>query len=454
MTRTLPTASLPAVAAAILLLQCAQPEGRAHTDTVVPSFASGAPTRVGPTFRSGAPTRVGPTFRSGADGQQLRFDDVVRNLRNPDPKARLASLQLLRESGYLEAIGPIAPLVTDPVDQVQLAAIETELSFYTVDEVNTRKRVAFVVEVRGASKAEAVFAAGPLAVWPRPAPPELIGALLKAVDDENPKVRLEAIYTIGSIARPPVVKEHVPGLLSALDHYDPAIRAAAARVIGRLGADGVTDALIKAVNDSQEPVRFAAMRALGQVRAASAVQALTQQLEFYKRGEGAWSALDALARIAHGSSVPVFTARLADRDSFMRRAAIEGLARTKHEPSIPALESALATDGSRTVRAAAAFALQSLGRAEHGRLAQFLGDDDLAPQIAEYFIELGPSTTVGLIPSLKDTDASVRGNAAVVLGGIGNPSHIVVLQPLLHDRNREVVRAAERAIQRIKMATP
>lgn len=383
--------------------------------------------------------------------QQLRFDDVVRNLRNPDPQARLASLQLLREAGHLEAIGPIAPLVTDPVDQVQLAAIETELSFYTVEDVSSRKRVAFVVEVRNASKAEAVFAAGPLAVWPRPVPPELISALLKAVDDESSKVRLEAVYALGSIARPPVAKEHVPGFLSALDHYDPAIRTAAARVIGRLQLAGVQEALIKAVNDSQEPVRFAAMRALGQVRAETAVQALTQQLEHYRRGEGAWSALDALARIAHGSSVPVFTASLADRDPFMRRAAIEGLARTKHEPSIPILQSALTTDGSQPVRAAAAFALQMLGRAEHGRLAQFLGSNDLAPQIAEYFVELGPPATVGLIPSLKDANATVRGNAAVVLGAIGTASHVDVLQPLLHDRNREVVRAAERAIRRLKM---
>ena len=50
--------------------------------------------------------------------------------------------------------------------------------------------------------------------------------------------------------------------------------------------------------------------------------------------------------------------------------------------------------------------------------------------------------------------ASARpGNAAVVLGAIGDASHVAVLQPLLHDRNRDVVRAAERAIQRIKMGT-
>src|SRR5690349_20745073 len=105
--------------------------------------------------------------------QQVRFDDVVRNLRNPDPDAMLDSLQLLKEAGHLEAITPIAPLVNDPVDQVQLAALDAELSFYSVEPVNTRKRVAFVVEVRNASKAEALFESGPLAVWPRGVPAEL-----------------------------------------------------------------------------------------------------------------------------------------------------------------------------------------------------------------------------------------------------------------------------------------
>ena len=51
------------------------------------------------------------------------------------------------------------------------------------------------------------------------------------------------------------------------------------------------------------------MRALGDVREERArSQALTEQFNFYGKGEGAWSALDALARIGHPSSVPLFKA--------------------------------------------------------------------------------------------------------------------------------------------------
>src|SRR5688572_33092035 len=85
---------------------------------------------------------------SAAFAQQARFDDVIRNLRNPEPKVRLAAVQLLRESRYPEAIGPMAALVNDPIDQIQLEAIGAELSFFLIEDVPSKKRVALFVEVR------------------------------------------------------------------------------------------------------------------------------------------------------------------------------------------------------------------------------------------------------------------------------------------------------------------
>jgi HEAT repeat protein len=282
-------------------------------------------------------------------------------------------------------------------------------------------------------------------------PASLLTNLLTAVDDESQKVRAEALYTFGAIAQPPLADAHAAGLIQALDHYDPAIRTAAARVIGRLKVTQAGDALIKAVNDSQQPVRFAAMRALGEIGEASAVQALTQQLEHYRKGEGAWSALDGLARIGHSSSVPLFTARLTDRDPFLRRAAAEGLARAGDRSTVAALENGVSTDASPMVRAAMAFALQKLGGNYVARLANALDSDKTAPQIAAYFLELGPSVAPQLTPHLKDPSESIRGNAALILGAIGGRAESGALQPLLQDRSSEVRRAAERAIERMTL---
>ena len=62
-------------------------------------------------------------LHTSAPAQQARFDDVVRNLRNPDPNIRLQSVRLLREAEHPEAVVPMAPLVNDPIDKIQLEAI-------------------------------------------------------------------------------------------------------------------------------------------------------------------------------------------------------------------------------------------------------------------------------------------------------------------------------------------
>jgi HEAT repeat protein len=384
-------------------------------------------------------------------GQQARFDDVVRNLRNPDPKIRLQSLRLLRESGHFEAVGPIAPLVTDPLDEIQLEAIGAALSFYLVEPVAGTRRVALLFEVRSSSHAAAAFERGPLASFPRPVPPEFITHLLQAVDDETQRVRLEAIYALGVIARPPLDAAHAPALIKALDHYDPAIRAAAAQVVGRLQVAPAEDALIRAVNDSNAGVRYAAMRALGDVKAVRAVRALTEQLTFYGRGEGAWSALHALAAIGHESSVPLFAARLTDRDPFLRRAAAEGLGRAGDRSQTEALQTASGSDAAEMVRSAAAFALHLQGGHYIPRLVESMRSDRLTPQITGYLIELGPAVETALLPHLLDPEANIRAGVARVLGAIGGAPARQALQPLLEDRHRTVQHEARWAIERMDL---
>src|SRR5688572_9076131 len=322
---------------------------------------------VGPSVLIADPGTYGPT-----DPGTQRMDDVIRNLRNPDYEARLRALRSLREAHHVEAIAAIAPLVNDPADIIQIEAIAAELSFFLVDEVEARRRVALIVESRRGAQSEAAFDAGPLAVWPRPVPPELLVNLLRAVDDATPRVRHEAIYAVGVIGREPLSEEAAKLLINALDHYDPVVREGASRVAGRLRVTSAGPALFKGISDSQEPVRFASMRALGEVKDESAIQALTKQLDHYRKGEGAWSAIDGLAKMGNAVSAPVFKSRMADRDQYVRRAAIEGLGRAGDTSSIAAIEAALAKDSSETVRMAAAFALQKLGRNYVPRMVESL----------------------------------------------------------------------------------
>jgi HEAT repeat protein len=390
-----------------------------------------------------------------------RFEDVVRNLRNPDEKVRISAVRLLREAGYAEAIAPMAPLINDPVNDIQLEAIGAELSFYLVEDVPTKKRVALVVEVRSEGRAPAAFEMGPLASWPKPVPPELIDALLTAIDDDNSKVRVEAIYSLGVIARPPLPAGADARLIKALDHYDSTIRTAAARVIGRLQVKTAGDGLFKAINDSNADVRYAAMRALGEIREERAVQTLNEQFTYYGKGEGAWSALDALARIAHPSSAQLFKSHLSSKDPYLRRASAEGLARIDNKPELriddrselmELLEDA-GNDQSDMARAAMAFALYKKGNQTYlGRLVDFMDSDRTAPQIQSYLVELGPSVVPQVVPLLQEPDESLRKNLVAALGLIGDQSTLPALTPLKSDRDRDVVAAATQAIERIRMS--
>jgi HEAT repeat protein len=386
-----------------------------------------------------------------ASAQPLPFEDVVRNLRNPDPEIRISAVRVLRDAKYPEAMVPMAPLVADPVNEIQFEAIAAELSFYLVDDVPAKRKVAFVLEVRSDARAERAFGGGPLAVWPKQAPAELIEGLLKAVDDENQRVRVEAIYALGVVGYDSIRGEHASQLIKALDHYDPAVREGAARVVGRFRLAGSSDALIKAMNDSNERVRQAAMQALGELREETAVKALTEHFNYRPKGQGGWAALDALARIAHPSSVPLFREKLTDKDPFFRRAAAEGLGRTADKESVDALQSAIGGDESEMVRGALAFALSRVGAGHAMRLVDFLDSDQMALQIQGYMMEIGPGVVPDVIPHLQEPDVNTRRHLAAVLGELGDPTTIPVLTAMQKDKNGDVAKAATNAIERIKM---
>lgn len=393
---------------------------------------------------------------AAAFAQPAKFEDVVRNLRNPDKKIRVSAVRLLREAGYVEAIGPMAPLVNDPINEIQLEAIASELTFFLVEPVPAKKRVAFVLEMPTEGRGAAAFEAGPLATWPRSAPPELIDALLTAIDDDDKDVRLEAVYTLGVVAGAsgaPLSDAAAARLIKALDHYDPRVRAGAAQVIGRLRIKSAKDGLLKAVNDSSPAVRFGSIRALGEIGDETLVQPITEQLNYYERGDGAHAALTALARIAHPSSVPVFQSYLKDKDPRFRRAAVEGLAQVGDAKTVETFVQSVNQDEAEMVRAAMAFALHRKGFRNYlGRLIDFMDHQQSAEQVQRYLLELGPSVVPQLVPRLQEPDEGVRAHLAEVLGALGNQSTVSVLTPLQNDSDRDVATAATHAIERIKMA--
>jgi HEAT repeat protein len=385
---------------------------------------------------------------SQAFAQRAQFQDVVRMLRHPDARERLRSVKLLREAGYLEAAEPLAPLIADPSDDVQLEAIETELSFFMIDD-GTRTRFGFVTS-RPKSLGLAAFEAGPGALEPVPVPAAVIDNLLTAVNDENERVRFEAIHAAGALAQPPLTAAQIRKLVAGLDHYDATMRAATARVIARLKVKDAEDALIAATGDSNQAVRQFAMYALGEIGSVKAIPALRQQVDHYKSNTQATFALLALAKIADPSTADLFRQYLAAKDPGHRAASAEGLGRAGAVDFVPQLEQRLQGERGPAVQLAYFFALQKLGRNYLEHIVAALEDDDAAPQATEYLIELGPPVAAQIAPALTSPEANVRGRVAQILGLIGGADVLPALEAARQDRNEAVARAIAAAIERIK----
>ena len=287
----------------------------------------------------------------------VSFEHATRDLSSSDSSVRLHAAQLLKEPAYLEAAAPLATLVTDPQDDVQLEAIAAEENIFLAEKIVPRPRVGLIIEAMNKIDADSAFSAGPLGIGPRPVPMEVLTALRTAACDHNPRVGLEALYAFGTLAgetggnlRRELLRSPGPDLAAIVGAPDPALRLAAIRVIGRLFEErphdetidpGVGDAVISALNDKGRVVQSAAMLALGALRYERAVQALTDLFQYYGRGALRAAAFDAVARIAHPSSTPIFSAQLVGKNVALKGIALEGLGRLGDRSKHADIQSAL-----------------------------------------------------------------------------------------------------------------
>jgi len=383
------------------------------------------------------------------------FEDVVRYLASQDPKVRIEAMRTLAQTGHPDAIGPIARLAADPVEDIQLEALETLLRLYFA-EVPTggTKRVAGIFETGRKDPAEAAFAVGPYALLPRGVPEALKDGLAKAMRDDSARVRREATWTLGTIVPPPAGAAAEAALAANLRDSDDGVRAAAARVAGAVRAASLGDALVAAMNDPRAEVQLAAMRALGDIGEKRASKALRERFVHDPRGPGGEAALDGLARLADPTSQPVFFEQVASKDADLRRASFEGLARLGDVAAIRAVETRTVGERDKTVRLARAFALSRDGGRGLTDLVAALPDDHRAEQAMAYLVELGRTHVKTLATRLNDPDVAIRGRLVQVFGIVGGPDALAALGPTTRDPDPAVARAAEHAIARIKLHEP
>jgi HEAT repeat protein len=248
-----------------------------------------------------------------------------------------------------------------------------------------------------------------------------------------------------------------PDIAAMIGAQDDVTRVAAVRVLGRVFEERpgdpplettVGDAIVGALNDRQPDVRAAALDALGAIRYERAVGALTDLFRYYRNGVVAEAALDAIARIAHGSSGNLLVEQLSSKTADVRGIAFEGLARLGDRGRLAAVQPALAAERNGVVRLAGSFAVAALSDAPLTPLVEALDDPKLRDQAFRYLVDLAQRSPEGFGPLMQSRGKDVRIRAdlvnALALGR--NPSALPLVEPLTKDSDPQVARAATRAV--------
>ena len=397
---------------------------------------------------------------------QVTFESTVAELSSPDQGKRLKAVQMLKAAAYPEAALPLAPLVLDAFDDVQLEAIGAELNIFLADKIVPKKRVGLVVEVRNHIEAEPTFSAGPSALGAARVPSVVLTSLATASRDPNARVAVEAMYAFGALAnetpaadRTGVLSQSGPILAASIGAIDPMLRLAAIRVIGRVFAKRMDDPPIEEVAamrpdtfkvQREATIQQTAMWALGVMKYDRAVQGLNELFRYHQRGPLAAAALDALAHIGHPSSMSLFEAQLTGKNAPFKQIAIEGLARYGGPSRAAAIQTAIEGEKNDAVLLAAHFANVKLADGNIDVIVESLTRTKLHDQAWLYLLELAPGRTAAFGRHLQDPDERIRRDVVEILGLSADRGALPLLEPLSKDRVEIVAQAAVRAVARLK----
>jgi HEAT repeat protein len=395
----------------------------------------------------------------------VTFEDTIARLASTDPRERSRAVELLKAAAYPEAAVPLAPLIGDPDDDVQLDAIAAELNIFLAEKVTPRRRVGFIVEIGEQIAAEPIFSAGPSALGPQRVPLQVPAALVAASIDRTPRVAVEALYAFGALAgevnsadRAALLTQAAPLLAGIVAAPDPVIRVGALRVVGRVYArrpgdhptdETLGDAVIRSLNAREDVIREAAMGSLGAMRYDRAVQALSQLFQFYRKGPIAERALDALARIAHRASLPQLVEQMHGNNAALRLIGIEGVARSGDRSRAEAVQAIVKSQRDAAIQLAGHFAKVLLSDGSMDAIVSSLTRSSLRKQAHDYLLELAFGRAAELSRYLADPDTGIRVGVLDALGLSGDPKALPFVEPLAQDKNPDVALAAARAMARL-----
>jgi HEAT repeat protein len=225
------------------------------------------------------------------------------------------------------------------------------------------------------------------------------------------------------------------------------VRTEIIRTYIKLGDRSAAPHIIPFLDDKDFDVRSEALTAVGTLRSVEAVPQLIKVYNSTPDAKTKKLALEALAQIGDRKAEDIYLANLPSEDTELRRYAYEGLARMADERYVERITKDSLRERNAEVKLAQAFAIYNLGRREYiEAIVQDLSTGR-REQAANYLLEVRPAD---LYPYLRQSSLQSRKWIVEALGRVGTEETISKLTPLLESREPDLVNATTLAIERIK----
>lgn len=415
----------------------------------------------------------GPLLPATVWGGRATFDSLLADLKSPNAKTRLVAATALGKTHKREAVSGLSAVVRDPEPKVRLEVVRALKELRDPGAVPALVAAAEDAEV--GVRAEAIDALVNLYVdFDRPTglqrflgmssediehaslppgstvDPAALKALAGALRDDDKGIREQSALALGVLG----ARSSLRDLVGALQDPEPSVRGAAAAAIGKLGGSEQGRALIALLADDQTAVRVQALHAIGKLRIKEAAPALREMYEANRKKDLGIRVLEALGRVGDPSQADLFRELLTDSDATRQRLAIEGLARVSDASLLPAFKKDYQREKNEELRLAYGFGIVVLGdRAFLDGIVLNLPTKALGERSREYLIELGRPILPDLYEYLNDPSDDVRVELCGLLAAMGYSDAIERLAPLVKDPSPRVADAANRAVERLRLAT-
>lgn len=363
--------------------------------------------------------------KSGALDDNDRADRVAESMREPVSISRRPGLikkalgiSIFSAVAFMSGYAPSAKAGEEPPKP------PTE----QVDEA-LNDNVKALLEKLGADKRGYAETINSLTTIGKPAVP----ALIRAIKDNNSRVRGGAIFALGLIGD----KQAVPAIIKALKDGDMDVRILAARALGELGDKQAIPALTEALKDENFGYRIIAATALGRLGNKEGLDILNRALK-NEDIIGRLLAAEGLSRIGDKQGLAILIEALKNNESDVRGYAATTLGELGNKQAVPALIEAL-KDKEVGVQRVALRSLVKLGDTRAvPALIEILKDENarIRGNIALALGDLGDKQAVpALIEALKSKDSQLRGYSAIALGQLGDKQAVPALIEALKDED-------------------